>query len=83
VPNIYKPLRLAARTQTWLDHARIVCALERYRLRTGQYPGSLEKLAPEFIGALPKDIITGKPLIYSRKEERGGRRRHYRPRQQG
>ena len=68
VPNLAKALRTAARNQTWVDHARIVCALERCRLRTGKYPAALQDLGPDFVGALPQDIITGKPLIYSRKD---------------
>jgi hypothetical protein len=50
--------------QVRVDETRIVCALERYRLARGVYPGSLEVLAPQYIDDLPHDIIDGKPYHY-------------------
>jgi hypothetical protein len=41
-----------------------VLALERYRLRHGQYPQTLEHLAPALCGAVPRDPMDGKPLRY-------------------
>ena len=55
-----------ARGQTSVDLARVACALERYRLANGQFPQTLEALAPKFIEKLPDDIITGQPLKYRR-----------------
>jgi hypothetical protein len=69
VPNFAKAASTVARGQTWVDHAQIVCALECYRLRHGQYPPTLAALVPEFISQLPQDIITGKPMIYVHKDE--------------
>jgi hypothetical protein len=51
-----------ARGQTSADLARIACALERYRLANGQFPETLEALAPKLIEKLPHDIINGQPL---------------------
>ena len=42
--------------------ARIACALERYRLANGMYPDSLAQLSPQFLQAIPHDLITGQPL---------------------
>jgi hypothetical protein len=51
--------------QVWrIDEARIVCALERYRLAHGVYPGSLDALAPACIDELPHDIMNGQPYHY-------------------
>jgi len=48
------------------DLARVAIALERYRLAHGEYPESLDTLAPQFIAKLPHDIINGQPLHYHR-----------------
>jgi len=53
-----------AQAQVWVDEARIACALERYRLAHGAYPGSLDALAPACIDALPHDIMNGQPYHY-------------------
>jgi hypothetical protein len=47
--------------QSQVDMARVACALERYRLAHGQYPETLDALAPKFIEKLPHDIIGGQP----------------------
>lgn len=39
-------------------------ALQRYKLRHGNYPSDLTALAPEFLPALPRDPVDGKPLRY-------------------
>jgi hypothetical protein len=58
-----------ARGQTSADLARIACALERYRLANGQFPETLEALAPKLIEKLPHDIINGQPLKYRRTDD--------------
>jgi hypothetical protein len=55
-----------ARAQSSVDLARTAMALERYRLAHGEYPQSLDALAPQFIDKLPHDIINGQPLHYRR-----------------
>ena len=44
--------------------ARVAIALERYRLAHGEYPDSLDALAPQFMEKIPHDIINGEPLHY-------------------
>lgn len=39
-------------------------ALERYRLKHGAMPQTLDALVPEFLAEVPKDIYDGKPLRY-------------------
>jgi hypothetical protein len=46
--------------------ARVACALERYHLTHGVYPENLDVLAPQFIAAVPPDVINGRPLHYHR-----------------
>ena len=44
-------------------------ALERYRLAHGEYPESLDALAPQFMEKIPHDIINGQPLHYRRTSD--------------
>lgn len=62
------PIRAAA-AQTDADQAAIACALERYRLANGQFPGDLQALVPRFAAHLPNDLITGEPYIYRRSDD--------------
>jgi hypothetical protein len=68
-PAIGKTARSIATLQASIDLARVACALERYRLAHGQYPETLDALAPQFIGKLPHDIINGQPLHYRRTDD--------------
>jgi hypothetical protein len=58
-----------AQGQTSADLARVACALERHRLAHGQYPETLEVLAPALIPKLPHDVISGQPLKYRRTDD--------------
>ena len=42
-------------------------ALQRYHLTHGSYPDSLKTLVPDFIAAVPMDLMDGKPLRYQQK----------------
>ncbi|HEX5219434.1 MAG TPA: hypothetical protein VFZ59_07685 [Verrucomicrobiae bacterium] len=55
--------------QETLDFARLAIALERYRLANGRFPEKLDALSPKFLGQIPHDLITGKPLKYRRTED--------------
>jgi hypothetical protein len=69
VPNTAKALQTLAYDQTLANEAQIVCALERYHLARGEYPGALDALAPQYIEKLPHDIINGQPLHYRRTSD--------------
>ena len=58
-----------ALAQSSVDLARVACALERYRLANGQFPDTLDALAPKFIAKLPHDVINGQPLKYRRTDD--------------
>jgi hypothetical protein len=47
--------------QESVDLARVAIALEHYRLARGEYPESLDALAPQFMAKIPHDIIGGQP----------------------
>lgn len=57
-----------AKSQSSVDLTRTACTLERYRLKHGNYPESLDALAPQFMTKLPHDIINGEPLRYHRAD---------------
>jgi len=59
----------AAAPQTAANQAAIACALERYRLASGQFPETLEALTPQFMSRLPDDVMTGQPYKYRRTED--------------
>lgn len=59
--------RKALTTQSQLDLAILACALERYRMRHGDFPSSLEELAPTYLAAPPIDLFTGKPITYEKR----------------
>lgn len=54
----------AALHQNALDEARIVCALERYRLAHGAYPATLDELVPAYLDRVPVDVLEGGALRY-------------------
>lgn len=55
-----------ARTQALIDEGMVACALERHRLEKGHDAVCLEDLMPSFLQRLPRDLVTGGPLIYKR-----------------
>jgi hypothetical protein len=69
IPNFSRAEQTTAHTQTMVNEAQIVCALDRYHLAHGEYPEALDKLAPQFIEKIPHDIIGGQPLHYRRTDD--------------
>jgi len=69
LPALDRSAERFARAQTAVDLARVACALERSRLVNGQFPDTLDALAPKFIAKLPHDVITGQPLKYRRTDD--------------
>jgi hypothetical protein len=59
----------AARAHVSTDLAKTACALERHRLAHGDFPASLDDLAPAFLGEVPRDLIRGQPLVYRRLDD--------------
>jgi hypothetical protein len=61
LPGLGNAAKRFAYGQASVDLARVAIALERYRLAHGEYPESLNALAPQFIGKVPQDVIGGQP----------------------
>ena len=58
-----------ASAQVALEEAVVACALERFRLRTAQFPEALNGLVPDYMHAIPHDLVNGAPLRYRRESE--------------
>jgi hypothetical protein len=69
IPAYQEATQVLAYNQALANEAQIVCALERYHLAHGEYPATLDTLAPQFIEKIPHDIIGGQPLRYRRTED--------------
>jgi hypothetical protein len=69
LPGLGRAAEKFACAQSSVDLARTAIALERYRLAHGEYPGSLDALAPQFMEKVPHDIIGGQPLHYRRTND--------------
>mgnify|MGYP001612729570 CR=1 FL=1 len=70
-PALNKAIVKSAQMQTFVDAARVACALERYRLTEGKLPENLDALVPRFIETIPTDVIDGKPLrLFPSESER-------------
>jgi len=61
VPGLGSASMKIAHAQNSANMARVAIALERYRLAHGEYPESLDALAPQFIAKVPHDVIGGQP----------------------
>lgn len=59
-------LKKHAYGQASVNLARTAIALERCRLALGEFPESLDALAPQFISKVPHDVIGGQPFKYGR-----------------
>lgn len=68
VPNFRKALQTYSFNQTGANEGQIACALERYRLASGNYPETLDALVPRFMDKIPTDLFGGQPLRYKRTD---------------
>jgi type II secretory pathway pseudopilin PulG len=66
IPNCSRAMQTATRNQTRVNLALVACALERHRLAQGEYPATLDALAPQVLAQIPHDLIGGAPLKYQR-----------------
>ena len=51
----------------WRRAAVVMLALSAYRHEHGEYPDALEQLVPDFLGELPRDLMTNGPFAYERR----------------
>ena len=64
LPSVDSAIRKNVEIQTQLSQTLIACALERYRLAHGSYPGALEQLIPVYLSSIPLEPTTGNPMHY-------------------
>jgi hypothetical protein len=69
-PAVQRLSDSADRLKQVQDNLCVGFALAWYHCDHGHYPKSLDALAPKYLQQIPKDIFSGKPLIY-RPSERG------------
>ena len=64
IPNFMKAANVSVRNETQRRLTVVAIALARYRLRSGEYPVNLDALVPQFLSAVPMDLMSAKPLCY-------------------
>ena len=64
-------LRICREVQTNVDLCLVACALERFRLRNGDFPKELRDLVPDTLSKLPRDRFDGQALRYRRTDGGG------------
>lgn len=61
----FRVIRAYGRHAAILRCLQVALALERYRLRNGCWPQSLDELVPQFLENVPLDPFDGRPLRYA------------------
>ena len=64
VPGMDSLLLKVGFVQTAMQNTTVACALERYRRANGRLPEKLDTLVPQFLAAIPHDMVDGQPLRY-------------------
>jgi acetyl esterase/lipase len=64
MPAFTKLQHAADRNQQLQDNILLAFALAWYQRDHGHYPKKLEALAPKYLAQVPRDLFSGKPLIY-------------------
>jgi hypothetical protein len=68
MPATHKVQNAFDRQQQTQDNLHVAFALARYHCEHGQYPKQLDELAPKYLKQIPKDIFSGKALLYGRTD---------------
>jgi len=63
--SLSRALKITNRSVAEVTCARVALAAERYRLATGDFPETLDQLAPDYLEELPHDPFNGQPLRYT------------------
>jgi hypothetical protein len=67
-PSVDGFITREARWAAFSRCAQLSLGIERYRLRTGRTPDTLDALVPEYLVAVPQDPFDGQPLRYKQRE---------------
>ncbi|MFM1945189.1 MAG: hypothetical protein RI897_4171 [Verrucomicrobiota bacterium] len=66
MPALSKATLRTAHMQTLVDAGMVACGVERCRMARGVLPERLEVVVPDYLAAVPKDVISGEGLKYVR-----------------
>lgn len=69
LPALDKASTKAAVAETVTRLAITACALERFHLAHGEFPKTLDELAPQYVAVVPTDYMTAQPLHYERTDD--------------
>jgi len=69
MPSLARALVITGRTLATLRASRLAVMIERYRLKTGRLPESLEELQRATAQLLPDDPFTGKAMVFKKTAE--------------
>lgn len=68
-PSIRKFDEVEDRTEQVHRNLQIAFALEMYRREHGRYPMRLDDIAPRYLKSVPRDVFTGKALVYRPRKD--------------
>jgi hypothetical protein len=66
-PAVQNVARTSQRKTALVRSLMVLVAVERYRLKRGKWPDTLEDLKPDFLKAIPLDPFDGKPIRYLKR----------------
>jgi len=69
IPNFVKAGQVTVRNEIQRRMTVTAIALARYKLRSGEYPLNLDAMVPQFLSAVPIDLMSTKPLCYRRNSD--------------
>jgi hypothetical protein len=69
MPAYYKMQQAADRAEQLQRNQYVAFALAAYRADHGRYPERLDGLSPKYLAQVPRDLFSGKALIYRPSEE--------------
>jgi len=64
LPALTRSAEMQAAHEARMDLMQLGLAVEQYHVQNGQYPATLDQVAPAFGGPLPLDPFTGQPYVY-------------------
>ena len=71
MPDLNAVLNRQDQGRSQLDLTRVAAALAVYRAEHGEYPETLDQLAPTILAQVPEDLYSGKPFLYRRMPDGG------------
>lgn len=69
LPAVNAATKAEDRNQTQLELAQVATALTIYKLQHGQYPETLDALAPDILEKVPADLFAAATLTYRRTDD--------------